>query len=62
MTDNALAALVDAAQVCDGLAKGLTHPDWPRDPWQALRRLVLMMLEPLAAAPKGAVVRLALHA
>ena len=34
-----------AAQVCDGLVKGLKHPDWPVDPWDGLRRLVLMVVE-----------------
>ena len=28
--DNTLAQLLDAAQVCDGLVKGLKHPDWPQ--------------------------------
>jgi DNA polymerase III subunit delta len=39
---------VRAASVCDGLVKGLKHPDWPSDPWDALRTLVLMLLQPLA--------------
>lgn len=46
---HALAHLVDAAAVCDGLVKGLRHADWPQDPWEALRRLVLMVLECVAA-------------
>jgi hypothetical protein len=25
--------------------KGLKHPDWPIDPWQGLKRLVLMLVE-----------------
>ncbi|MDE2398854.1 MAG: DNA polymerase III subunit delta, partial [Burkholderiales bacterium] len=37
--------LVEAASVCDGLVKGLRHPDWPQDPWDGLRRLVLMLLQ-----------------
>jgi DNA polymerase-3 subunit delta len=53
LPENTLAALLDAAQVCDGLVKGLKHPDWPLDAWQGLRRLVLMLVEPLAAAPGG---------
>jgi DNA polymerase-3 subunit delta len=54
LTDNGLAALLDAAQVCDGLVKGLRHPDWPLDGWEALRRLVLMLIEQLgSAAPAG---------
>ena len=44
-----LDALVRAASICDGLVKGLKHPDWPDDAWDALRRLVLMMLQPLTA-------------
>jgi DNA polymerase III subunit delta len=38
-------ALVQAAQVCDGLVKGLRNPDWPSDPWAALRRFGLMLAE-----------------
>ena len=53
LTDNGIAALLDAAQVCDGLVKGLRHPDWPLDAWEALRRLVLMLIEQLASAPAG---------
>ena len=60
---HALAALLEAAQVCDGLVKGLTHPDWPADPWAALRRLVLMVTQHTAAAsPRSGPLRLALHA
>ena len=68
LTDNGLAALLDAAQVCDGLVKGLRHPDWPLDPWEALRRLVLMLIEQLSSnAPasgraRGVAPRLALGA
>jgi DNA polymerase-3 subunit delta len=55
LTDNALAALLDAAQTCDGLVKGLRHPDWPLDAWEGLRRMVLMLIEQLAsAAPASA--------
>ncbi len=52
-TDNAVAALLQAAQVCDGLVKGLRHPDWPTDAWDGLRRLVLMTVQH-TAAPQGA--------
>ncbi|MFO1270850.1 MAG: DNA polymerase III subunit delta [Rubrivivax sp.] len=55
-----LAHLVEAASTCDGLVKGLKQPDWPADPWDGLRRLVLMMLQPLAAT-RGRVPRLALR-
>lgn len=48
------AALVQAAQVCDGLVKGLRHPDWPSDPWAALRRLALLLAE-AASGKSGAV-------
>ena len=53
-----LASLVTAAQVCDGLVKGLRHPGWPLDAWAGLRRLALMLVETTASrGPK-----LALHA
>ncbi len=40
-----LAQWLQAAHVCDGLVKGLKHPDWPLEPWAGLRRLVLMVCE-----------------
>jgi DNA polymerase-3 subunit delta len=39
--------LVALASECDGVLKGLKHPQWPVEPWDALRRLVLMMLHAL---------------
>ncbi|HJV61656.1 MAG TPA: DNA polymerase III subunit delta [Albitalea sp.] len=51
-TDNALAQLLHAAQVCDGLVKGLKHPDWPQEPWEGLKRLVLMTVQCTAAGPR----------
>jgi DNA polymerase-3 subunit delta len=51
VTDNALAQLLHAAQLCDGLVKGLKHPDWPLEPWEGLKRLVLMTVQWTAAAP-----------
>ena len=39
-----LARLMAAAAACDGVIKGLPRPDWPADAWQAVRRLVLMVL------------------
>jgi len=39
--------LVGAASECDGVLKGLRHPQWPDEPWDALRRLVLMTLQAL---------------
>ena len=63
VSDNALAQLLHAAQVCDGLVKGLKHPDWPLDPWEGLKRLALMTLQCTAAARASATVpRLALTA
>ena len=65
LSDHQLAHWLEAAQVCDGLVKGLRHPGWPADPWDGLRRLVLTMLEPLRAAPaagRARSTRLALRA
>ena len=44
-----LAHLVEAASVCDGIVKGLKHPDWPLDAWDALQRLALMVTQHTAA-------------
>jgi DNA polymerase-3 subunit delta len=49
LNESTLAHLVDAAQVCDGLVKGLRHPAWPADPWEGLKRLALMLAEQTAA-------------
>ena len=62
LTDNAVAQLVEAAQVCDGLVKGLKHPDWPVEPWEGLKRLVLMLVQNTAAAGKARGPRLVLSA
>jgi DNA polymerase-3 subunit delta len=53
LADHQLAHLVEAAQVCDGIVKGLKHPDWPLDPWDALKRLALLVMEPMSARPPG---------
>lgn len=45
LAERELAQLLAAASVCDGIVKGLKHPQWPREPWDALRRLVLMVLQ-----------------
>jgi DNA polymerase-3 subunit delta len=45
LSDNAAAQLLEAAHICDGLVKGLKHPDWPQDPWQGLKRLMLMLVQ-----------------
>ncbi|MEO7338989.1 MAG: DNA polymerase III subunit delta [Caldimonas sp.] len=49
-SESALAEWLAAAQVCDGLVKGLRHADWPLDPWEALKRLVLMVCERLGSS------------
>ncbi|MFG6447942.1 DNA polymerase III subunit delta [Roseateles sp. BYS180W] len=45
LDDHSLRALVQAAQVCDGIVKGLRHPEWPAEPWQALSRLALQLAQ-----------------
>jgi DNA polymerase-3 subunit delta len=45
LADHQVAHLLDAASVCDGVIKGLKHPEWPHGPWDALRRLVLMVVQ-----------------
>jgi DNA polymerase III subunit delta len=62
LTDNAIAQLVEAAQICDGLAKGLRHPGWPLDAWEGLQRLVLMLVQWTASPSPRKTVRLALGA
>jgi len=62
LSDAALTHLLEAAQICDGLIKGLKHPDWPADPWQALKRLVLMLVEQTARIGARPAPRLALIA
>jgi DNA polymerase-3 subunit delta len=64
-SEAALAELLAAAQVCDGLVKGLRHPDWPADAWDGLKRLVLMACERVGGGARrsgGAAPRLALTA
>jgi DNA polymerase III subunit delta len=53
LADHQVAHLLDAASICDGICKGLKHPDWPNDPWEALRRWMLAMLQATSAAPAG---------
>ena len=67
LADHQLAHLVEAASICDGIIKGLKHPEWPIEAWAALQRLVLLTVQQLAPAgpaPRGAVrapMRLALQ-
>ncbi|MFN9744701.1 MAG: DNA polymerase III subunit delta [Betaproteobacteria bacterium] len=63
LAEHQVAWLLDAAAVVDGICKGLPHADWPGDPWDALRRWALAMLDAAAPAPRqGRRVRLALSA
>ncbi|MEK8051569.1 DNA polymerase III subunit delta [Ideonella sp. DXS22W] len=67
LAEHQLAHLVEAASVCDGIVKGLKHPHWPLEPWDALKRLAMMLVQAVAAppAPRGRAavrVRLALEA
>ncbi len=62
LTPATVAELLHAAHVCDGLVKGLKHPDWPNDPWEGLRRLVLMLAQHTAAGAQRQPLRLALRA
>ena len=57
ITGPQIADLLQAASICDGIVKGLKHPSWPHEPWDAVRRLMLMALEAslqAAAKPAGA--------
>jgi DNA polymerase-3 subunit delta len=49
LADHQLAHLVEAAHICDGIVKGLKHLGWPLDPWDALKRLVLLAMQALSA-------------
>lgn len=63
LTPALLDDLVRAASICDGLVKGLRHADWPADPWDGLRALMLRLLQPLArSAPRAPMPQLALRA
>jgi DNA polymerase-3 subunit delta len=51
LADHQLAHLVQAASVCDGVIKGLKHADWPLDPFAALKRLALLVMQQVVSAP-----------
>ena len=51
--------LLEAASICDGIVKGLRHPDWPTDAWAALQRLVLMLLQAVTGRARRAGTRAA---
>ena len=61
LTSPRLAVWLHAAQVCDGICKGLADPAWPGGAWPALRHLVLRLLG-RAEGGSGADRRLALRA
>jgi len=52
MDERSLLRLLQAAQICDGVIKGVRHPDWPADLRDGLRRLTLMLLERVHAAQR----------
>ncbi len=45
LADHRIAHLLEAASICDGICKGLKHPEWPNEPWAAMQRLVMMLLQ-----------------
>jgi DNA polymerase III subunit delta len=62
LADHTLAHWIEAASICDGLVKGLKHPQWPLDPWDGLKRLALMVTQHAAAPRPNQPLRLALQA
>jgi DNA polymerase-3 subunit delta len=66
LPEHATGALLAAAQLCDGVIKGLPDPGWPLDPWEALKKLALLLLQHTAieassGRPRDVVRRLALQ-
>ncbi len=61
LASHQMAHLLDAASIVDGIVKGLKHPDWPHEPWPALKRWMLSMLQ-VSAAQGRSRARLALRA
>lgn len=39
--------MLAGAHIVDGITKGIGHPDWPGDSWQAFRRLALTLTQKL---------------
>jgi DNA polymerase-3 subunit delta len=62
LADHQLAHLVEAASICDGIVKGLKHPEWPHEAWPALRRLSLSILQASQLGGAKSRVRMALTA
>jgi DNA polymerase-3 subunit delta len=53
LTPTALANLLHAAHIVDGIVKGLKTPGWPDSGWQALHRLAMMLARECAPAPQS---------
>lgn len=51
LTPNAAVRLLHSAHVVDGIVKGLPADGWPRESWQALRKLAVDMVTALSATP-----------
>ena len=45
VSDAQAAQLLQSAHTVDGIVKGLRHPDWPQDSWQALRQLAVQLAQ-----------------
>ncbi len=45
VSDAQAAQLLQSAHTVDGIVKGLRHPDWPREGWQALRQLAVQLAQ-----------------
>jgi len=52
--ERALSRLMRVAHQCDGVCKGLHQPGWPTDAWDALQRLMLLVLHLTAADARRA--------
>ena len=57
LTARRLASWLHAAQVCDGICKGLADPAWPGGAWPALRHLALRLLGRPAGAGRAPVLQ-----
>jgi DNA polymerase-3 subunit delta len=51
LSDKALAQMLHAAHLVDGIVKGLKQADWPTDNWQALHRLAMLLCRHCMAQP-----------
>ena len=52
LSANAAVRLLHSAHIVDGIVKGLPSDGWPRDAWQALRKLAMDMVMALQPAAK----------